>query len=138
MNYKLSDREELVLSEFWKDNEVLTTMDLMSRLSNEFEYAAQLHKVINSLLKKELICVCGVIISGKKNARQFKAIISKEEFAAKMVIQSVNDKRCLARVALALVNEISEDNDPLELEDEKKFIHELEDFIDNYKINKKI
>ena len=138
MNYKLSDREELVLSEFWKDNEVLTTMDLMSRLSNEFEYAAQLHKVINSLLKKELICVCGVIISGKKNTRQFKAIISKEEFAAKMVIQSVNDKRCLARVALALVNEISEDNDPLELEDEKKFIHELEDFIDNYKINKKI
>ena len=26
MKYKLSDREELVLSEFWKNNEVLTTM----------------------------------------------------------------------------------------------------------------
>ena len=113
-------------------------MDLMDRLSSEFEYAAQLHKVINSLLKKELICVCGVIISGKKNARQFKAVLSKEEFASKMVVHSVKDKRCLAKVALALVNEVSDSNDPLELEDERKFIHELEDLIDNYKKSKKI
>lgn len=64
----------MALKEFWKHDKPLITMNLLDSLSNEFEFAPQFHRMINLLLETQLIIVFGVVISGRKNAREFKRL----------------------------------------------------------------
>ena len=83
--YLLSNREKIVMDEFWKEGTPLTTMDLMRKLKDEIPYTAQLHRIINSLLEKGLIQVCGATFSGRRCARaisvqRFHRKISRAKF----------------------------------------------------------
>lgn len=130
--YILNVQEKLVMDEFWKADHYLTSMELAERLSDHFAHKTQLHRCLNSLLKRELICIKGVMISGKKNARQFGATMSKEEFAKNMLIQDIENPGTLEKVAVALLNNTVRRKKKFTQEDEK-LIRELEQIIEEYR-----
>lgn len=128
--YLLSNREKIVMDEFWKEGTPLTTMDLMRKLKDEIPYTAQLHRIINSLLEKGLIQVCGATFSGRRCARQFQYTISQEDFESEILLEDFGgNKRKLKKFAVALVHSIAEN----ETEDKEAFLDELNQIIEKYK-----
>ena len=81
-----------------------------------------------------MIAVSGLIISGKKNARQFKPCISERDFSVREAVKNYGESRVLPNVAMALVKAaVGKKNTKEERESDRKFMEELEKFIDDYR-----
>ena len=133
-NFDLTEREAGVMHELWNADHPLTTPEILEKRTDLYKYPAQLHNAVNSLLKKELIKVVGVVISGKKNARQFSAAVTEEDFAAQKARKEYGKSKALSKVAMALVKEATSRERDDNAENEK-FIEELEDYIKRYREN---
>ena len=103
----LSNSEEILLYIFWDVGTPLSALDVFE-ISQKTEDAASwsinyIHKMLTSLLDKELLEICGFVRSGKKNLRRFRPCITKEEYIAdKHHHQGINTSS-LAKIAMALV-----------------------------------
>lgn len=67
--------------------------------------------MLSSLLKKEMIRVCGTVQYGTQYARQFVSTITKEEYAAKLIMSKGLGKSSIARVTVAMVKETGDRED---------------------------
>ena len=133
-NQSLNKWEMAVMRELWGSESALTSMELRERRADIFHYAAPLHTALNSLLDKKMIAVSGLIISGKKNARQFKPCISERDFSVREAVKNYGESRVLPNVAMALVKAaVGKKNTKEERESDRKFMEELEKFIDDYR-----
>ena len=129
-NFYLTKYEKSILKILWKEDRPLTYAEIKDALDGQFD---QIHRVLNSLMDKELICVSG-FVPGKRNARQFSPVLKEDEFTADMLIDDLEDEKMLEKVAVALFARVAgvDQSDKSEKENQQ-FISELESLLEKYK-----
>ncbi|MGN1192698.1 MAG: BlaI/MecI/CopY family transcriptional regulator [Dorea sp.] len=129
-NFYLTKYEKSILKILWKEDRPLTYAEIKDALDGQFD---QIHRVLNSLMDKELIYVSG-FVPGKRNARQFSPVLKEDEFTADMLIDDLEDEKMLEKVAVALFARVAgvDQNDKSEKENQQ-FISELESLLEKYK-----
>ncbi|MDE7206801.1 MAG: hypothetical protein K2N90_06535, partial [Lachnospiraceae bacterium] len=86
-------------------------------------------RTINTLLKKNLIRICGRERYNTQYARVFEPTIPREEYAARFLVDRGIGHNSLGRLAMALVHVEESGNDDSRAE-ETELIAELEAIID--------
>lgn len=120
-NNLLSPAEQQVMNVFWSVGTPLTSVEL-SRHSNENGWKqSYIYILIRSLLKKQMIEPCGTLQYGTQYARQFRPIVSKEEYAARLALSINLDHESVCKVAVSLVQQTSSDT--------AEVVKQLEDII---------
>ena len=129
-NFYLTKYEKSILKILWKEDRPLTYAEIKDALNGQFD---QIHRVLNSLMDKELIYVSG-FVPGKRNARQFSPVLKEDEFTADMLIDDLKDEKMLEKVAVALFARVAgvDQNDKSDKENQQ-FISELESLLEKYK-----
>ena len=129
-NFYLTKYEKSILKILWKEDRPLTYAEIKDALDGQFD---QIHRVLNSLMDKELIYVSG-FVPGKRNARQFSPVLKEDEFTADMLIDDLEDEKMLEKVAVALFARVAgvDQSDKSEKENQQ-FISELESLLEKYK-----
>ena len=129
----LSNSEEILMHIFWDAGTPLSALDVFE-ISQKTEDAATwsinyIHKMLTSLLDKELLEICSFVRSGKKYVRKFQPCLTKEEYIADMLDQQGINTSSLAKIAVALVKKQEAKGG-----DEKhdQLIAELEQMIDDF------
>ena len=100
----LTKNELEVMSVLWSANKDLTHTEIIELSINPSWKTSTIHTLINGLLKKNLIQVSNLKLSGKIFGRTFIPIITKEEYLAYQVENSLpqSDSVQLASVVSAL------------------------------------
>ena len=129
-NFYLTKYEKSILKILWKEDRPLTYAEIKDALDGQFD---QIHRVLNSLMDKELIYVSG-FVPGKRNARQFSPVLKEDEFTADMLIDDLEDEKMLEKVAVTLFARVAgvDQSDKSE-KDNQQFISELESLLEKYK-----
>ena len=128
---KLSNSEETLLNIFWDQGVPLTSLEILP-LAKDYPEAANwsmsyIHKMLGILEESEFLMVCGFVKSGKRNTRQLKPCMSKEEYVAELLAQQGVNTSSFAKIAMALVKKEDQKTDRTKYE---KLIDELEQMID--------
>ena len=129
-NFYLTKYEKSILKILWKEDRPLTYAEIKDALNGQFD---QIHRVLNSLMDKELIYVSG-FVPGKRNARQFSPVLKEDEFTADMLIDDLEDEKMLEKVAVALFARVAGvDQSDKSAKENQQFISELESLLEKYK-----
>lgn len=127
----LTNSEEDLMEMFWEKNAPLTSVEILNISSDRSWNGNYVHIMLRSLLKKGMIKVCGTEQYGTQYARQFIPTVTKEQYAAKIVMSKGIDKSSIAAVTVAMVNEVNET-------DGEGLIKQLEEIIEELKGQEKM
>lgn len=122
----LTKSEEELMKIFWEKKEALTSVDILEISVDRSWNGNYIHMMLRSLMKKGMIEICGTVQYGTQYARQFTPIITKEQYAAKLVMSKGIEKNAIAAVTVAMVNEVSE-------ADEEGLVKQLEEIVQELK-----
>ncbi len=122
----LTNTEEELMEIFWANNAPLTSVEILEISAGRSWNGNYLHKMLRALLKKGMIEVCGIVQSKTQYARQFRPVVTKEQYAAKLVMSKGISINSLADVAVAMVDEADGS-------EEEKLIQQLEEIIQELK-----
>ena len=123
--YHLTDKEVELMELLWKQDKPLTSVEILA-IPDEHSWSDNyLPIMLNSLLDKNAIEVCGYVRCGTQYARQFKYSITREEYVALFAVGRGLDAQSIPKVAVAMVTELQEDKDDI--------IRELEGIIEKLK-----
>ena len=122
----MTQKEEMIMDLLWDNQKPMTISEISNVLNGKGWNKSTLFNAIQSLICKKYISVCGVEKSHTQYARQFETIITKEEYAAILLMEKGIKGKDLANIALAM-------NGKLNGEDEynEELIHELESIINH-------
>ena len=121
----LTTSEEDLMELFWERKEPLTSVEILDISAGRSWNGNYVHMMLRSLLKKGMIEVCGSVQCGTQYARQFIPVVTREQYAAKLVMSKGIKRGSIAEVAVAMVNEISGSD----CKGEESLIQELEEMI---------
>lgn len=113
----LTAAEMEIMEILWKNGCSMSSNDIMATGDIEGWSSGYLHNVLRSMLKKEAICVNGMVQNNTQYARMFEPKFSKEEYAAKMALSVGIDEKSIAHVAVAMAKEAGSDELISALED---------------------
>lgn len=122
----LTGSEEDLMEIFWASKEPLTSVEILNISGDRSWNGNYVHIMLRSLLKKGMIEVCGTVQSGKQYARQFIPAVTKEQYAAKLVMSKGIGKNSIAAVTVAMVNEMNEETG-------EELVKQLEEIIEELK-----
>lgn len=122
----LTNSEEDLMEIFWEKKVPLTSVEILEISCDRSWNGNYLHMMLRSLLKKGMIKVCGTVQYGTQYARQFIPAVTKEQYAAKLVLSKGIEKTSIAEVTVAMVNETTG-------ADEEGVIKQLEEIIKELK-----
>lgn len=122
----LTTSEEDLMELFWEKNEPLTSVDLLNLSEGRSWNGNYVHIMLRSLLKKGMLRVCGTVQCGTQYARQFVPAVTKEQYAAKLVVSKGIGKNSIAAVTVAMVHEMEEG-------DGEGLVKQLEEIIEELK-----
>lgn len=122
----LTNSEEDLMELFWEKKEPLTSVDISEFSADRSWNGNYIHMMLRSLQKKGMIEVCGTVQCGTQYARQFVPIVTKEQYAAKLVMSKGIEKNSIAAVTVAMVNEVNK-------ADEEGLVKQLEEIIQELK-----
>lgn len=88
----LTNSEEDLMEIFWEKKEPLTSVEILELSAERSWNGNYIHKMLRSLLKKDMIKICGTVQCGTQYARQFIPAVTKEEYAAKLVMSKGIEK----------------------------------------------
>lgn len=117
---ELTKSEEQMMDIFWSSCEPLTSVDIVKMNVKETWSNGLVHNIIRALLKKGLLVECGMERYSTQYARKLSPAITREEYAAKLLISKVKGKTSISKVIVAIAKE---------QEDEQEMIEELERII---------
>ena len=109
----LTNSEEDLMEIFWERKAPLTSVEISEIFADRSWNGNYVHMMLRSLLKKGMITVCGSVQYGTQYARQFIPSLTKEQYAAKLVMSKGIKKNAIAAVTVAMVNEADEDGEEL-------------------------
>lgn len=118
----LTGSEEDLMEMFWESGEPLTSVQILDISADRSWNGNYVHIMLRSLLKKGMIKVCGTVQCGTQYARQFVPAVTKEQYAAKLVMSKGIAGSSIAAVTVAMVNEANE-------EDGEGLVKQLEEII---------
>lgn len=101
----LTKSEEDLMEIFWEKKEPLTSVEILDISADRSWNGNYVHMMLRSLLKKGMIEVCGSVQYGTQYARQFICSVTKEQYAAKLIMSKGIEKNSIAAVTVAMVNE---------------------------------
>lgn len=122
----LTNSEEDLMEMFWEKNVPLTSVEILNLSADRTWNGNYVHIMLRSLLKKGMIKVCGTEQYGTQYARQFLPAVTKEQYAAKIVMSKGIDRSSIAAVTVAMVNEVNDT-------DGEGLIKQLEEIIEELK-----
>ena len=122
----LTNSEEDLMEIFWEKKEPLTSVDISECSADRSWNGNYIHMMLRSLLKKGMIEVCGTVQCGTQYARQFLPLVTKEQYAAKLVMSKGIEKSSSAAVTVAMVNEVNK-------ADGEGLVKQLEEIIEELK-----
>ncbi len=122
----LTNSEEDLMEIFWEKKEPLTSVDISECSADRSWNGNYIHMMLRSLLKKGMIEVCGTVQCGTQYARQFLPLVTKEQYAAKLVMSKGIEKSSIAAVTVAMVNEVNK-------ADGEGLVKQLEEIIEELK-----
>ena len=122
----LTNSEEDLMEIFWEKKEPLTSGEILELSADRSWNGNYIHKMLRSLLKKDMIKICGTVQCGTQYARQFIPAVTREEYAAKLVVSRGIEKSSIAAVTVAMVNEMNE-------ADGEELVRQLEEIIEELK-----
>ena len=120
----MTNSEEVLMGILWSSERPLTSVELMEMPQDHSWERGYLHKMLRSLLNKEIIKVCGTVLYGKQYARQFAPMLTKEEYAARLALSTGIKRSSIGKVAAALAKET---------ENSEELIGQLEEIIQQIK-----
>ena len=109
----LTPSEERMMELFWSENRPLTSVELAGHSEEENWKSSYVYILIRSLLKKGLIEVCGTVQYASQYARQFRPLLTKEQYAARLALSLDFDSDSVSKVAVAMMQESCEDSEQL-------------------------
>ncbi len=109
----LTPSEERMMELFWSENRPLTSVELSEHSEEENWKSSYVYILIRSLLKKGLIEVCGTVQYASQYARQFRPLLTKEQYAARLALSLDFDSDSVSKVAVAMMQESCEDSEQL-------------------------
>ncbi len=102
----LTRSEESLMELFWEAGRPLTSVEIME-LAKECSWNGNyVHKMLRSLLDKEMVRVCGTVQYGTQYARQFVPVPTREQYVARLAVRKGVGKSSIADVTAALVREV--------------------------------
>lgn len=119
--FSLTPSEERVMEILWTEKHPMTSVELAEHAEGENWKSSYVYILIRSLLKKGMIEVCGSVQYASQYARQFRPLLTKEEYAAKLALSLDLDSGSVSKVAVALAQGAKADSDQI--------IQQLEDII---------
>ena len=122
----LTNSEEDLMEIFWEKKEPLTSVEILELSAERSWNGNYIHKMLRSLLKKDMIKICGTVQCGTQYARQFIPAVTKEEYAAKLVMSKGIEKSAIAAVTVDMVHE-------MDGADGEDVVKQLEDIIEELK-----
>ena len=122
----LTNSEEDLMEIFWEKKEPLTSVEILELSAERSWNGNYIHKMLRSLLKKDMIKICGTVQCRTQYARQFIPAVTKEEYAAKLVMSKGIEKSAIAAVTVAMVHE-------MDGADGEDVVKQLEDIIEELK-----
>lgn len=123
---KLTNSEEDLMELFWERKVPLTSVEILELSADRSWNGNYVHMMLRSLLKKDMVKVCGTVQYGTQYARQFVPAVTKEQYAAKLVMSKGIGKNSIAEVTVAMVNETDDT-------DGEGLIQQLEEIIEELK-----
>lgn len=119
--YRLTTKEEELMNLLWKQDKPMTSVEILA-IEDEHSWSDNyLPIMLKSLLKKKAIEVCGYAQCGTQYARQFRYLLSREEYVARLAVGRGLEAHSIPKVAVAMVEEFGEDKNDV--------IRELEEII---------
>lgn len=124
---KLSNSEEILMNVFWRENEPLTSSQIV-KLCKETHWSSNyVHKLLGALQEKGYLKVCGIIQEGKHYSRQFVPCFDKEQYISDLLEDQGLSTVSFAKIAMALVKKTSGKQPDAQNE---KLIEELEKMVE--------
>ncbi|MFG6320490.1 MAG: BlaI/MecI/CopY family transcriptional regulator [Lachnospiraceae bacterium] len=124
--FELSIKEQEIMELFWNSEDGLTSVDIYEQLRDSVLNSTYVHRALNTLIDKNLIEECGSIRYNKQYARKFKAVYTKEEYAANLLNEKGLHLNSLKGIATAFIKQSNYDNSYTKAE----IINELKLLID--------
>ncbi len=121
----LTNSEEDLMEIFWECKEPLTSVEILDISADRSWNGNYVHIMLRSLLKKGMIKVCGTVQCGTQYARQFTPAVTREQYAAKLVMSKGIGSSEIAAVTVAMVNEAGEQDSDALVEQLEEIIEEL-------------
>ncbi|MCR5234667.1 MAG: BlaI/MecI/CopY family transcriptional regulator [Lachnospiraceae bacterium] len=126
----LNGREEELMFILWERQEPTSSVGIMDDLLKEGWNRVTVYSTIQSLIDKGFLTVIGMQKSNTQYARQFEPSITKEEYAARLLIEKGLGCETLGNIALAMAGSASSGKkDNKDRKENEKLIKELEDTI---------
>ena len=123
----LNGREEEMMYILWDVGEPSTSVDMLDRLLDDGWNRSTVFNTIQSLIDKHFLKVTGVEKSNTQYARQFEPAITREEYAAKLLIEKGIDCEKLGNIAVAMIgSDNSSKNNKKKKDRRNELIKELE------------
>lgn len=108
---ELTKSEEQMMDIFWSGDKAYTSVDIVNMNVKETWSNGLVHNIIRSLLKKGLLMECGMERYSTQYARKLCPAITREEYAAKLMLSKIKGKTSVSKVIAALAKEESGDED---------------------------
>lgn len=99
----MSKREEELMNFLWEKGRPLTTAEMDEMLDSEHWSKISIYKTVQSLLNLRYLQISGFERSNTQYARKVEPALTKEEYAAKMLLERGMDTRAIGSIALAMV-----------------------------------
>lgn len=80
-----------VMNVLWAENRPLTHHEIIELSPARTWKASTIHFILNGLMAKNAVKVCGAVLSAKVYARQYAAAISKEAYEASQIEQALTN-----------------------------------------------
>ena len=129
---KLVGKEEVFMKVLWSGKKPMTSMDIIAAAPAgtwEEKNDKNVHRIIRQLLKKDMIKVCGQVLSGTQYARLFKPTITREEYTVSQMSDFDGDS--MIKIAIGLTKTAKKKAGDKEAVS-KEAIEELENMIQQF------
>ena len=123
----MSNREEKVMEHLWEKGAPMTITELEELMAEDGLSKASIFKAVQALIKCSYVKVSGVELVGKTYARQLEAEISKEEYAAFILLEKGFTRSSLGEIAVAMIG--SDRGSKANASENEKLIRDLEEII---------
>ena len=123
----MSNREEKVMEHLWEKGAPMTITELEELMAEEGLSKASIFKAVQALIKCSYVKVSGVELVGKTYARQLEAEVSKEEYAAFILLEKGFTRSSLGKIAVAMTG--SDRGSKANASENEKLIRDLEEII---------
>ena len=98
---ELTKSEEQMMDIFWSGDRAYTSVDIVNMNVKETWSNGLVHNIIRSLLKKGLLTECGMERYSTQYARKLCPAITREEYAAKLMLSKIKGKTSVSKVIAA-------------------------------------